>query len=444
MAESSGITIIEPVSLPSGAGVDYAGGDVRHVSETIDELSGRSISATTRQLAERDNLLAAAVNQLIAAVNNKDQVDNIPLPAVKVAPGDTVTVTSLRIPAGFEMRILNAVVNSAPSGVVRLDVLYNQGVYGQLTGDEIVVSTLSEFTDGTSFKASGELIVRYINTSGRTAEAVASITVTQRPVGAQKGGIIGPGATGQQGERGPQGPVGPQGSAGLPGSAGAIGINYRGSWSGTTNYSQRDSTVYDGSTFYAIAANLNKVPPAPDLAPSAFWNLLARKGSTGPQGTQGTQGTQGPQGPVSSPFYDIRAGLTSVVTGAGFVAGTTEDGYEAPSAGSTYSFPWTESTIFGGVPASTVDGVHQVRGKRKLIYRGPLSVTLPTWSDGASGTWTADDISVSATMHGTYESFGTLVPGLTVVEEFGTVVTVDVNTPNPSKVYLGFSGFKGI
>jgi hypothetical protein len=442
---ATGITLIEPVTLPSGAAENYAGGDVRHISPTTDPLNGQQISATTRQLAERDNLLAVVVNQLVAAVNNKDQLVNLPLPTVQIAPGSTVSVSSFRIPEGFEARILNAAISSIPSLLARLDIVYNEGTYGALTGGVSLVSTLSEFTSGTSFYGTGEFLVSFVNTGGRTAQVSASVLLTLRPVAAQKGGIIGPGAVGAQGSIGPQGPKGNPGSPGLPGSTGPAGLTWRGAHSSLTAYAQRDAVYFNGSAYYALVANTNQTPPAPDSAPSAYWDLLARQGAQGTQGVTGTTGAQGVQGqPGTGPTYDVRDGLTAIISGAAFEAGTTVDGYEAPSSGSSYAMEWLEVSTYGSTPSSPYYGSASLQMRQKWIFSGALSFDLPHPIDGAYGTWGVDDVVVSATMHGTAEADGTLVPLLSVTDDGDQTVTVTVHAPTPAKVYVGVNGLRGI
>ena len=550
---STGITNVEPIALPDAAGILFAGGDVQHPSPTIDAFNAQTIARTTRQLAERDNALARTVNDLVSVVNNKDQFINFPVPPVTVTPGGSTIAGTFRIPPGYEGRVLNAIIASTPFGSARLDILYSEGTYGNLTGATELVSTLSEFTTGTSFKRSGEFIVRYNNTSGRAALVTASVMLTLRPVGAQKGGIIGPGAVGAQGPAGVKGDKGDPGSPGIPGGSGPAGLNWRGEWNVLTTYAIRDAVRHVNAAYYALAANLGQTPPAPELAPSAFWDLVAY----GPQGLQGTQGDQGeigvnwagtwasgsvytfndavyypldqntyisigavntgtapvdspyydrllgstpgPEGPVGPPgfvlrgsydagetydandvvsyqfgsitrtfaastdvpvatppggpgpwvelfgpstgaFYDVNSGLAPSVTGVGYAAGTAAQGYEAPSAGSNYDMPWQEIEIFGGPAGQAYSGVGFLKMKRKLVFNGPITVNLPTSSDGAALEWTNDDVSVNAILHGTYSG----TTGITVEDSGTGAFTVQVHSPEPSKVYLSVAGQRGV
>ena len=64
-----------------------------------------------------------------------------------------------------------------------------------------------------------------------------------------------------------------------------------------------DAVSENGSSYIALANNLN-IDPAIDVAGSGGnWAVLALKGdtgATGAQGIQGIQGVQGPQGPTGS------------------------------------------------------------------------------------------------------------------------------------------------
>jgi hypothetical protein len=291
---ASGLQNLEPISVPDAAGIDFAGGDVRHLSATRDVLNAEQISRVTRQLAYRDKLIAEAVNKLIAVVNNKDQFVNLPLPVTSVPPGSTVDVTAFRIPPGFEARVLNAAVNSSPTAkVVRLEVLYNPSTFGSTEGQSSVLTTLDEYTEGTSFYGLGEFLIRYANTGGRNAITSASILLTMRPVGAQKGGIIGPGAKGEKGDKGDKGDQGPSGSPGLPGPAGPTGVNWRGVWSAGSNYATRDAIRYNDNAYYALQASTGQTPPDVSSAPNAYWDVLVTQGGVGPEGPAGPAGPVG-------------------------------------------------------------------------------------------------------------------------------------------------------
>jgi hypothetical protein len=69
--------------------------------------------------------------------------------------------------------------------------------------------------------------------------------------------------------------------------AGRIGIRFRGPWSSSTEYEERDVVVYRDasddteSAYIALSNHTNQAPPATEDAPSAFWAILAKGGSDG-------------------------------------------------------------------------------------------------------------------------------------------------------------------
>jgi len=68
---------------------------------------------------------------------------------------------------------------------------------------------------------------------------------------------------------GPAGPEGPSGPKGNKGDKGDTGLTWLGNWRSTVNYVENDAVAYMGSSFVAVAANLND-PPL-----SANWLVLA-------------------------------------------------------------------------------------------------------------------------------------------------------------------------
>ena len=75
-----------------------------------------------------------------------------------------------------------------------------------------------------------------------------------------------------------------QGIAGTNGS----GLNWKGNWNSTTNYSIYDAVSYNGSSYICILANTGQA-----LTNTAYWNLLAEAGNTGNTGATGSTGPQG-------------------------------------------------------------------------------------------------------------------------------------------------------
>lgn len=267
---------IDPLNIPDAAGVDYGEGDVRHFTEG-DALDVPGLSRATRNLAERDNLLAEKLNETISVVNNKEQFVPFLLPHTTLPPDSEEIVYNFRIPPGFEARILNAIVTSIPPSVsAELDVYYAQG-YGNLTGTQIV-STSGEFTSGTQFYSNGEFIVTLKNRGGTTLEMIASIQSTMRPLTETAGILIASAIVGEQGPPGQQGPKGDPGNQGNPGGPGSPGLTWQSTWNSASVYSSTDVVFWLGSS-YKSKTNTNQ-NNQPDLSP-AFWEFLAQKGDPG-------------------------------------------------------------------------------------------------------------------------------------------------------------------
>lgn len=115
------------------------------------------------------------------------------------------------------------------------------------------------------------------------------------------------GPAGVKGDPGPQGPVGPTGATGPTGPQGPQGIPgtgavWRGNWTSAATYNANDAVSYNGSSYVALANNINKPP---DANPT-LWQMIAQQGApgvqgaTGPAGPQGAQGVPGPTGPTGN------------------------------------------------------------------------------------------------------------------------------------------------
>lgn len=454
-----------------------------------------TVANTTRELAYRDVLLAAKLNELLAVVNNKEQLMNLPAVRTQLAPGESVVVTNNRIPPGYEARLLNATVASTPiMQQVLLEVLYNQNDFGQVTGTVVVASTLTESGAGTSFYSTGEFVVRLTNIGTTTTEAVYSILMTVRPVSAQTGGIIGPGVVGQKGDKGDKGDPGLQGVPGAPGSPGIPGLTWRGAYAGTTSYAMNDAVSYDWNGTTGLVSYVNLVPstgvppPFPTYAPSFNWDLLslAARGAQGDIGATGSQGFQymgyfnaGTQyqygavvlngtgtaqtvvwynngsttsntppaapwqplfGPFTGPVYVQSACPVPVVPQASFISGPPLGGFDVISVGTTYNFPFIETTIFGGPPAQQFSSYSRLRGRIAVNYFGDLQINLPGISTGARVNWTADDVTVNATIQGAPYVFGGTVPLLAVLNYGGTAY--DVSSWGTNAIQIVVTGDK--
>lgn len=88
------------------------------------------------------------------------------------------------------------------------------------------------------------------------------------------------GATGPQGPMGLQGPIGPAGPRGDTGARGPAGLSWRGAWSVGVQYLASDAVSYGGSSWLALAPNLNSTPGTGNPA----WTVLAQQGAAGPAG----------------------------------------------------------------------------------------------------------------------------------------------------------------
>lgn len=89
----------------------------------------------------------------------------------------------------------------------------------------------------------------------------------QGPEGEQ--GDIGP--QGPEGPAGPQGDPGPPGVDGQDGAPGEPGLVWQGEWSASTQYFEDDAVHHEGSSWIAVADNLNSEPDESNLD----WNVLA-------------------------------------------------------------------------------------------------------------------------------------------------------------------------
>lgn len=534
----SGIFLIQPISIPQSAAQNFAGGDVKHVSSIADAIEGDALSNPTRQLAYRDVLLAEKVNELVEVVNNKDQFINLPLPVTTLPGGASQIISNYRIPPGFEARILNAKIASSPAGAVQLTIGYNDNQYGLTTFATQPATTFDEFTAGTAFYGTGEFVIQLLNISGKTATATASVILTMRPVAAQKGGIIGPGAVGPRGDKGDKGDKGDQGNPGLPGPAGPIGMTWRGSWSAVTGYATRDEVQYGGSTWFARSPNTNVPPPATPQDVSVVWDLVAATGTQGSQGVQGSQGTgggtgtqgfqgsqgnigptgaqgsQGSQGvfgaqgnqgnqgnqgqfgvgfrlagvydngleyltndvvtvtdgttaityaasadtgpgvpppgapwqkllaPGGGSFFDYKEARSFIQSGADYVPGDATTMYGSIASGSNYpAMDWVETSTYGNLTGYSYNGVSQLRGTKRAIFKGELTIGLPTGPyDGSIREWTGDDVEVLITKHGTIQ--GTTTPSVEVKSIDSGSFTVISNSDIPVQVQITTIGTK--
>lgn len=254
MSTSTGtISQIEPLALPDASAVNYSGGDVLHPTPDS-ALDSVTISNATRALAMRDVLIRDKINELITVVNNKEQLITVPIVCTTLGPGEALHAANLRIPDGYEARVLHASVASTPVGIVLLEVVYSD-VFGAVSGSSLV-STYGEADASTSFQAAGQFLIQLTNSGTVPADASASVLVSMRPVTAQLGGIIGPGVQGPAGPQGPQGPAGADGAIGPPGPAGQSIVGPQGA-TGPAVYTARGQVILDYGTSTFTVADLS-------------------------------------------------------------------------------------------------------------------------------------------------------------------------------------------
>lgn len=356
------MAFVEPLSLPSAAGLDFGEGDVRHFSEG-DAVNVPGLSNPTRQLANRDSLIADKVNELAGEVNNKEQIVPLQIPRMTLPPSSEEVVANFRIPPGYEARVLNAAISSTPvSSNIELDIQYSTG-FGNVAG-QAVVSTSAETAGGTVFFSAGEFIMSAKNIGSTTLDITASVMITVRPVASQQGAllpsvsVLPPGPPGPQGIQGRQGGIGPIGPIGSP------GLLYRGDWVDVPapfTYNINDVVTHDfrgtnGSSSYVclqshVANGINE--PNPDLTPSPFWEFVAKAGHNAPFIFLGTWQTGVSYG-VNNLVNFTSGGVTS--TYICILANVSMVGLEPTNM--TY---WA---IFASAPATTVPnyGSHIIFG----------------------------------------------------------------------------------
>ncbi len=436
---------IKPIDLPSAAGVEFGRGDVRHFSED-DAVDVVGLQNPTRQLAQRDNLIASKLNEVVEVVNNKEQFVPLNLPRTTIPPGTEEVITNFRIPDGFEARVLNAAIASAPaSSSLLLKIYFNTG-YGNTTGTELV-STSTVFNSGAAFYNAGEFIVTARNNGSVALDAAIGVTLTVRPIGSTASLLVGSIIQGQRGYPGRDGGKGGKGDPG-PGGAGTPGMIWSNAFNSANTYNAPQVVSYAsaGTTSSYIAIRTNSSPSVAPPDPT-YWDLVA-------QGVGGTPGANGApiiwrSAWVSLTSYNVND-MVSYTTGGVTstyickVAVTSPNpppsdsthwdlsagpgGGETPtwsvtdlSATTTYTATVTgpNDGIYGAVGASgnlpckeysgtNTIGVHKglafMYGQFNLNLPAAcvLTVTLPTSVAKAGDPWTNAEVAVQASAQGTF------------------------------------------
>lgn len=383
--------------------MDYSGGDVRHFSQG-DAVNVPGLSNPTRNLAFRDDALAAKVNELVSVANNLEQFVPLPLVRTNVPPGDEIIVTNYRIPPGFEARVLNAVLSTTPASTsAELDVYYSAS-YGGATGAAVVTVTPgSEFTGDVNFYQVGEFIITLKNTGAATLELAASVMLTMRPLGAEGTLLVGSIIEGPQGRPGLRGGPGPQGNPGT-GGAGSPGMVWQGAWTNGISYAVNDVVSYAysgtyGSWICRIANTANYGVNDPQVS-ATIWNTVAIGVALA--------GTAGPTGPAGG-----EAQFTSFVP-TGYIVTASNYGtnpYTSDYTAGVVSQPSTAypiSALEKGIYNSTgTVGVALLTAAYRTCFSGSISIILPRIATGGVVDYTTTDISLIAISAGSVVTYGT-------------------------------------
>lgn len=402
---------IKPIDLPSAAGVDYSGGDVRHFSQG-DAVNVPGLTGPTRNLAERDNKLAEKLNEVVQVVNNQEQF--VPLPVIRtiVPANEEIVVVNYRIPAGFEARVLNAVISTTPSSTnAQIDVLYSSGFGGSAGTSVVTVTPASEFTGDVNFYQTGEFVVSLKNTGAATLEIAASIMLTMRPLGAEGSLLVGSIIEGPQGQIGP---IGPRGLPGPPGTggAGSPGMNWRSNWVNGASYLKNDVVSYTYSGTYgswiATVANTASLGVNDPQTDPVTWNPVAY-GIIGASGTNGSSGGVGPAGPPGGvPNYKQSIVYGTLTTGADWT-NIARDGYwtQTYSASTAYAIPMLEIKIESGTANPGFSrAVTFLGGQFRLDFTGNGTFQLPKAAMGATVDYTTSNVTMTAAVNGTIPGYG--------------------------------------
>lgn len=378
---------IKTIDLPSAAGVNFNSGDVSHVSPSS-AVDAHTISYATRCLAERDNLLKAKVNEVVASLNNFEAPTFIPVIKTRVRTGGTEHISNYRIPAGFEARVTHVSVHSIPMRMVKVEILYSALTFGASSGVP-VVSALIEYTGNTLFFGEGELIVKLTNVGDSDAEAVASILVSIRSKIAERSQLSVP----QQlstasGTSGPTGYTGPKGETGDPGPRG---------YQGTTG-----STGPSGPTGYT--------------------------GATGYTGYTGAAGTA-----ASSPVFSESSVPGTLVASTGYVAGSSYLDYVGAGViGGTYYIPMTETNVKVGS-----EGVDFLGLTYHAIFKGTVIFQVPTKAWGSDRDWDVNSTACVA-VSGSMTGIAAVQPLVSKLD--ATHWQIDVPATDPQAVSITVSG----
>jgi len=439
---------IKPIDLPAAAGIDYSGGDVRHFSQG-DAVNVPGLSNPTRNLAYRDDLLAQKMNEVVSVVNNQEQFVPLPLIRTTVPPNEEIIVTNYRIPAGFEARVLNAVVSTTPSSIqAELDVYYSSS-FGGTSGTAVVTVTPgSEFTGDVNFYQVGEFIISLKNTGSSTLEIAGSVMLTMRPLGAEGTLLVGSIIEGPQGQPGMTGPPGPPGPPGT-GGAGSPGMVWQGAWMNGNSYNPNDVVSYNysgtyGSWICRIANTASLGVNDPQVDP-VTWNYVAYGIAA--------QGSQGPVGPAGGePQFADNIVTGYIVTGASYGTSAYSADYTAgviSQPNRAYPIAARETCVFNSTGTAGLCHLHAAYQSR---FSGSIAVILPVTPPTGDATvnYNTTYVHLHVMVAGTTVSYGTAsayssVSGGTYTKlyeqhDYGYGWGVTVLSPDPLPVSMILTG----
>ncbi|MBS7699154.1 MULTISPECIES: hypothetical protein [unclassified Chelatococcus] len=216
------------------------------------------------------------------------------------------------------------------------------------------------------------------------------------------------------------------------GNDGAAGVTWRGNWSSATAYAVNDGVFYDGSSWRAILAGTNHVPPTFPTTSNSYWTLLSAKGADGEDGEDGTNGRSllsGAGAPQSTDGEDGDFWLDTAtqnlygpkVSGAwgGFVGLRGEDG----ASGLNWRGEWSSATAYAIGDGVQKDGSSW---RSKTANTNAPPPTLPTISNA---DWDLvakrGDPGAAGEGSGNVSASGTFVSGhfLAAANTDGTTVT---------------------
>jgi len=368
---------------------------------------------------------------------------------------------------------------------VALKIYYSTG-YGASTGVELV-STTSTFNSGVAFYNGGEFVVALRNNGASTLEAVASITLTVRPIGSTASLLVGSVIQGQRGIQGVKGDKGLKGDPGV-GGAGSPGLVWSGVFNAANSYAPPQAVSYtSGGVTQSYICKLNN--PGPGSQPptnTTYWDLIAgatavtgaafRWMSTWSNGTTYVSDTDyvdvvsytsgsvtsayvckvasslnqiPPSTPASWDVFASPGGETpvyayTVLSGAGggaptepyicyggtYVAGTSNNDYLAVSAPSTRNngLDFEEHTVTNSV--TTPGGVAMLSYKLRSSFKGNVYVRLPNTSNGATVNWNTSNTHCFAVL----ESTGTN-PSVSYGTDAVKVISHGTNYPTTTTLY---------